>query len=360
MRVIVVGATGNVGTALIRALMATAQVDSLVGVSRRSVSADVKAETADRCEWVAADIATDRLEPLFDGADCVVHMAWLFQPTHHPEVTWSNNVGGAERVFEAARSAGVSKVVSLSSIAAYSPRDSDEPTDETWPTHGASLAAYAAQKAYQERLLDALERNAPQCQVVRMRPAFIFQRATATQQRRLFAGPLVPGRLIRPSTVPVLPFPRGLTFQAIHADDVASAITSSLLRSVSGAFNLAAEPVLDKDSTAALLDARPVELPVALVRAALAAAWRSHLVPADPWLFDALMRLPTLSTERARSELDWRPAVTAEEALGEFLVGVREGATGTTPPLSGEAGGPGRVSEFATGVGERADAATDL
>lgn len=357
MRIVVVGATGNVGTAVVRALLATPQVDSVVGVARRPVSdADSPAAlTSQRLEWRTADIGTDPLEPVFAEADCVVHLAWLFQPTHHPSVTWANNVGGASRVFDAVRRQRVPTLVSVSSIAAYSPRDGDEPTDESWPTHGASVAPYATQKAYQERLLDALERDAPLCRVVRMRPAFIFQRDAATQQRRLFGGPFVPGRLVRPAIIPILPFPYDLTLQTIHADDVASAITSAILLPVSGAFNLAAEPVLDKDSVAALLRARPVVVPASLVRAGLAAAWRLHLAPADPWLFDALMRLPTLSIERARRELDWRPTVPADEALGEFLVGLREGATGTTPPLSGEASGPGRIHELATGVGERAD-----
>jgi len=355
MRVIVVGATGNVGTALVRKLVDTPEVDSVVGVARREVSADYAARTSQRCEWVTADIRTDPLRPLFASADCVVHLAWLFQPTHQPDVTWSNNVGGAARVFEAVQQEHVAKLVCLSSIAAYSPRDSDEPTDETWPTDGASTSPYATQKAYLERLLDTVEREATWCQVVRMRPAFIFQRAAATQQRRLFGGPLVPGRLIRPGRVPLLPFPSGLTFQTVHADDVASAITASVLRPVSGAFNLAAEPVLDKTRTAALLRSRPVPVPAALVRGLLAAAWRSHLVPADPWLFDALMRLPTLSVERARTELGWQPTVTADAALGEFLSGLRAGATGPTPPLSGEVSGPARVNEVATGVGEQAD-----
>lgn len=192
-----------------------------------------------------------------------------------------------------------------------------------------------------------------------MRPALIFQRAAATQQRRLFAGPFVPGRLIRPGTVPVMTFPRGLTFQTIHAGDVAAAVTAAILRPVSGAFNLAADPVLDKARTARLLRARAVPVPASVVRGALAAAWRAHLVPADPWLFDALMRLPTLSTERARRELDWRPTVTADKALEQFLVGLREAATGPTPPLRAEASGPARVDEIATGVGERADPAPD-
>ncbi|MFE9319937.1 hypothetical protein ACIHDR_09655 [Nocardia sp. NPDC052278] len=38
-------------------------------------------------------------------------------------------------------------------------------------------------------------------------------------------------------------------------------------------------------------------MPVPLVRAGLAVAWRAHLVPAPPELFDAMMHLPILDTD---------------------------------------------------------------
>jgi hypothetical protein len=35
----------------------------------------------------------------------------------------------------------------------------------------------------------------------------------------------------------------------------------------------------------------------------------------------------------------------------DLLGGLQDGATYDTPPLSGEASGPGRIREFATGIG---------
>ena len=46
--------------------------------------------------------------------------------------------------------------------------------------------------------------------VVRLRPAFIFQRRSASEQRRIFAGPFVPNWIARPGALPVLPLPRTL------------------------------------------------------------------------------------------------------------------------------------------------------
>jgi nucleoside-diphosphate-sugar epimerase len=351
MRIVVTGASGNLGSRLVPALLDDPAVESVVALARRTPTEG--RPTSERLTWASADVADDDLVPILRGADCVVHLAWLFQPTHQPDLTWRANAVGTSRLLDAVAEAGVRAVVVASSIGAYSPRTSLSPVTEDWPTHGPSKASYAREKAYVERLLDAFEARHSEARVVRMRPAFIFQRAAATQQRRLFAGPLVPGSLVRPSLLPVLPVPRGLHLQALHADDAAQAFRLAATLPVSGAFNIAAEPVLHPDDLAALFDARAVEVPPRLVRPVLSAAWSAHLVPAAPDLLDAVLRLPIMDTARARLELGWVPRTGAAEAVAELLTGLREGATGDTPPLSGRAGGRGRAHEVATGVGER-------
>jgi UDP-glucose 4-epimerase len=350
MRVIVVGMTGNIGTAVLRRLTSEASVDEIVGIARRPVGEDLQRSASPRVRWEQADIAQDPLDALFDGADCVVHLGWLFQPSHRPTDTWINNVVGASRVFDTAVRRGVGALVYSSSVGAYSARDGDDPVDETWPTNGASASGYTVQKAYVERLLDLVEERAA-CRVVRFRPAFVFQRDAASQQRRLFAGPFLPGSLLAPGRLPVVPYPRGVTFQTIHADDVAAAVATAVVGDVRGTFNLAADPVLDRDRVAEALRTRTVAVPVPVMRTVLSTAWRSHAAPAEPLLFDAFTRLPTMSTERARRELGWRPEVSAEDALRAFLDGVAHGASGATPPLSDDAGGPARAREVLSGVG---------
>lgn len=331
LRVVVTGATGNVGTSVVRACADSAAVASVLGLARR-VPRWAPAKTA----WAAADVGPDGpdLVPLFAGADAVVHLAWRFQPTHHPARTWQSNVLGSVRVFEAAVRAGVPALIHASSVGAYSPGPKDRTVDESWPTHGWPQAAYTREKSYLERVLDAFEQEHPQVRVVRMRPAFLFKRTSASEQRRIFAGRLLPGRLVRPGLIPAVPDLPGLTLQALHTDDAAAAYLAAITRPVRGPFNLAADPVLDAEVLAGILHARRFPLPSTPVRAALAAAWRLHLVPASPDLFDAVLRLPLLDSTRARTELEWQPAYTAVQAVEEFLAGLREGAGMDTAPLA--------------------------
>jgi UDP-glucose 4-epimerase len=126
-----------------------------------------------------------------------------------------------------------------------------------------------------------------------------------------------------------------------------------VIRPVRGAFNVAADPVIDPQRLAELLGARTVRLPTSALRAGLAAAWRLHLVPASPYLFDAVLRLPLMDTTRARTELGWWPQHSSLDAMREFLEGLQAGAGMDTPPLSPASGGPLRTREITTGVGQR-------
>lgn len=348
MRVVVVGASGNVGTSVLQSLAADPDVRSVLGLARRLPRLPVA-----KTEWAKADIATDDLVALFRGADAVVHLAWLFQPTHDPSTTWRVNAIGSIRVFRAVADAGVPALVYASSVGAYSPGPQDRAVDENWPTNGCPTAAYTREKAYVERVLDTFEREHPETRVVRLRPGFIFKRESATAQRRLFAGPLVPHSLIRPGLVPAIPDLPGLRFQALHTRDAGEAYRLAVLRPVRGAFNIAADPVLDTSELARLLGATPIRVPTSAVRTALAAAWHLHLVPASPQLFDAVLRLPLMDVTRARTELGWAPRHSGTDALHEFFAGLHTGASLPTPPLAPQTSGPMRIHEFRTGVGEK-------
>ncbi|WFB06069.1 NAD-dependent epimerase/dehydratase family protein [Streptomyces sp. LX-29] len=331
LRVVVVGATGNVGTSVVRELGRDPAVGSIVGIARRRPRWHPPKTT-----WVSADIGSDPgvdFVAHFRGADAVVHLAWLLQPSRDPLVTWRTNVLGSYKVFAAVAAAGVSTLVHASSVGAYSPGPKNRTVDESWPTHGWPEASYCREKSYLERALDTYELHHPGIRVVRMRPAFLFKKESATEQCRLFAGPLVPGRLVRPGLLPVVPDLPGLVFQALHTDDAARAYRLAVTRPVQGAFNLAADPPVTADVLAELLAARPVRLPARPVRAALTAAWLLRAVPTSPYLFDAVLRLPLMDTGRARDELGWQPEHSSVEALRDLLAGLRESAAVDTPPL---------------------------
>jgi nucleoside-diphosphate-sugar epimerase len=348
MRIVVVGATGNVGTSTLAALANDPEVETIVGVARRIPSYSVP-----KTEWVAADVVRSPLTELFAGADVVIHLAWLIQPARDLETVRAVNVDGSARVFQAVRDAGVPALVYASSVGAYSPGPKDRRVDESWPTGGIESSYYSVHKATTERMLDTLERENPALRVVRLRPGLIFKREAGSEIRRLFAGPFLPTPLLRPGLIPIVPRTPRLVFQAVHSLDVGEAYRLAAVRDVRGAFNIAADPVLDPDELGRLLGARPVPVPAAVLRAGASLTWRLRLQPTSPGWVDMGLGVPLLDTTRAREELGWEPKRTSGQALLDLIEGMREGAGTPTPPLDPATSGPGRVREILSGVGSR-------
>jgi UDP-glucose 4-epimerase len=335
MKVVVVGASGNHGTALLRRLGTEPDVD-VIAVARRVPRTEPSPPYDVPSRWVSCDVgradAADRLAPALAGADAVVHLAWAIQPSHDREGLRSTNVGGMRAVLDAVRRAGVPHLVVASSVGTYAPAHDDEPHDESWPATGIPTSSYSTDKADVEALLDAAEQRGDVA-IARLRPGLTFQAGAASQVGRLFLGPLVPKRVFG-GPLPFLPWPRDLRLQAVHADDLADAYARATLQRATGAFNVAAPEVLRGPDVARLLGTeRVVPLPPSLVRAGLSAAWNARLAVVGPGWFDMAQHAPVLDSGRAERELGWRATHPATEALREVLTGLASGTGSPSAPL---------------------------
>jgi UDP-glucose 4-epimerase len=348
MRVVVVGATGNVGTSLLEALAEEPRVESVLGLARRRPQLELP-----KVEWAQADVSRSNLLPHFRSADCVVHLAWLIQPSRDLDRVRMTNVHGSTRIFEAVADAGVPSLVYASSVGAYSAGPKDRRVGESWPVDGIPTSFYSRQKAEVESILDHFERENADTRVVRLRPGLIFKREMASEVRRLFAGPFLPTQLVRPGLVPFVPDISGLRFQAVHSRDVGDAYRLAIISEAQGAFNVAAEPVLDPPELARLLRARTIKVPAWAARAFAAATWRLRLQPTPPGWLDLALGVPLLDTTRAREKLGWEPRRSSGEALLELMGGIHDRAGAPTPPLDPSMGGPLSAKELAAGVGSR-------
>ena len=334
MRIVVTGATGNIGSALLRRWSTPSRAIGddveIVGLARR-----LPTGTSPDVRWVSADLSQERsaaiLEDAMGGADVVVHLAWGFQPSHHVAYLEALGVGGTARVLAAAASAGVSHVVHMSSLGAYSPKSDDAPVDESWPTRGVPTSPYSRHKVAAERLLDAFEQAHHDVLVTRLRPGIVGQRAAASALLRYGVPGWVPARAI--DAVPILPLDRGLVIPMVHADDVAAAVDLVVARRAGGAFNLAADPPVTRDMIAGALGAKPVHVPSAIVRLAVSGSWHARVQQLDPGWVDLAFALPLLDSSRAARELGWVPATDAVTVLREVMLGMRDGASGSTPVL---------------------------
>ncbi len=340
MRIAVVGATGNAGTAVLRALKETSQVKSIVGIARRLP--DTTSEPYAGCDWVQIDIAAastqqdahEKLAAAFQGVDAVIHLSWLIQPNLKRELLRRVNVEGTQRVADAVAAAGVPHLVVASSVGVYSPDRSSEPREESWSTGGIGSSHYSVDKAAQERVLDDFAARHPGIVVTRLRPALIFQAEAASQIQRYFLAGWVPVQLLRAGRPPVLPLPRGIRIQAVHADDVARAYVRAVLTRAPGAFNICADDVLGPQELADVVDhGRYVELPPALFRTGVFVGHKLRILAADEGWLDLGMLVPVMDNSRAKAELGWEPRHSAAEAVHHLLRGLGEGKGADSVPM---------------------------
>jgi len=155
-RILITGMSGLIGTALRGAL---GDAHELRALNRRAVTG-VTSFQADIADLVA-------IQPAFDRVDTVVHLAANAESAVPFEATVRANVVGTYNVFEAARRAGVRRVVFASSGATVSGYERDEPYRSVvdgrhdgrsaWPlvTHESPVrpgSTYGASKVWGEAL----------------------------------------------------------------------------------------------------------------------------------------------------------------------------------------------------------------
>jgi nucleoside-diphosphate-sugar epimerase len=321
LTVAVTGPTGTLGFGLMPFLETDDRVERVVGIARRPL--DPAAHGWTKLAYERGDVR-DRaaLGRAFDGADVVVHLAFMVTGTGAGRrAIRAINVDGTLNAFAAAADAGAARFVYPSSVAAYGfDRDNPMGMTEEWPVRRAAHLFYAQQKAEIEQLLATEAARHPQLDVYLLRPSTVVG-PHSIGAKTLLPGPLEPlgralaaavGRLpvALPALVPALPL------QFVHEEDVGEA----LLRCIAGAgppgaYNIAGDGIVTAADVARELGLAVLPAPGRPVRAAarlLAAV--PFAPPAAGWA-EAMSHPAIMDTAKARRELGWRPRYTGLEAL---------------------------------------------
>ena len=336
--VAVTGASGNLGTALLRRLTAPdSGIAEVRGLARRRPP-----DTApyDGVRWHLADLGEPAAEAevaeFVAGADAVVHLAWAIQPGRHPDALHRVNVEGTRRVAAAAADAGVAHVVHLSSLGAYAPGAVGQQVAEAWPTTGIPSAQYSRDKSEAERVVREIAGRHADLTLTVVRPTLVLQPDAASEIGRYFLGPLLfaAARMLPGPVAKLLPLPLpALSVAFVHADDVADALVRILARRAGGPFNLAAEPLMDADALARALGTWRIPAPALALRTLVQAAFTAYVIPTEPGWVDIGLRAPALDTSRARRLLDWNPAHRGDDLVARFVAALGRGEGGAGPLL---------------------------
>ncbi|MCC3330878.1 NAD-dependent epimerase/dehydratase family protein [Nocardia abscessus] len=333
MKVVVTGASGNVGTALLRTLRA--DDCEIVGIARRTP--DLAYEPYSAARWIACDIGTDdaveTLRAACAGADALVHLAWAIHPRREDPPMRRTNLIGTENVLHAVAETAVPHLVAASSCAAYAPAERWRRVSEEWRTFGVPGSAYSIAKAELETRLNRFEADHPEIRTARIRPCGIAGGEAAAELGDWILPPWLPRRLLGGRLLPV-PLWREFRLQLVHSCDVASAIRRIVRRRAEGAFNLSAEPCLRADALAAIFGGFHLPVPRRVLDADAWPGWWTGLAPLHPAWLELADRTSLVDSAKARRELGWVPRHGAGEVCAELVSALSAGQTGHSPPLA--------------------------
>ncbi|MDZ7918266.1 MAG: NAD-dependent epimerase/dehydratase family protein [Rhodococcus sp. (in: high G+C Gram-positive bacteria)] len=325
MRIVVIGATGNAGSAILAALARERPGDSVVGIARRSPTSGT---TSAHVEWVpldlTCDIAPEQLRSAFRHADVVIHLAIAFQPMRDRTYLRKVNVDAVRTVSSICAETGVAQLIHMSSGGIYAPGAYGIEVDESWPRTGVPSSTYSCDKAAAEFVLDEFETDHPEVAVARIRPGLIGQYRFGSAVMRYALPDVVPSAIM--DHLPLLPLDRSFAVPAVHSDDVADAVVRILDRRASGAYNLGSAVAVRAQDVAKAFGARIVPVPQRALSLAARVAFDAHLSPVHHGWVDLAFATPMLNSNRARRELEWNPRMDGPEVLHEVVRGMREQA----------------------------------
>lgn len=305
MQVLVTGATGFIGRAVIQRLLE--QGHRVVAATRRLEVASTDAKL--RWERIAAVDAETEWMPVLAGVDAVIHLVALTHLTNEQGADAEHayqrvNVDGTRRLAEQARSAGVKRFVFVSSVKAQAERG-EQPLREDDPP--CPEDAYGQTKlAAEVALSDALASSGTRYTIIR--PPLVYGAGVKGNLRQLARATL--------SGWP-LPFGRVDNRRSLMAVDN----LADLLVQAAGHPAAADRVFLAADGT-------DLSTPELIRQIARAAGCEAHLLPVPPALVAWTLRragrqsmasklLDSLRIDdsRVRQALDWAPPLSTDAAL---------------------------------------------
>lgn len=322
MRVALTGASGYTGGRLLSSLLARGDAVSAL-VRPASVTDALRSSGA---RLVPGDLASpEAVGQLVEGADAVLHVAAVYRTAGHPDSYYREvNVGGTERLLEAAARQGVRRFVHTSTVGVHG-HVLNPPADEDAPIAPGDI--YQQTKAEGEALAFSYQR-ARGVPVTVVRPGAIYGPGE-TRLLKLF-------RAIARGRYAVVGSGRSF-YHPVYIDDLVAGYVLALERpeAVGQAFLIAGARYVSQDELAALIarhtggrvlpfhiPAAPIQLLGDLVEAVCVPFGIEppiHRRRVDFWT-----KSRAFSIEKARRLLGYSPQMDLDEGIRRTAAAYRE------------------------------------
>jgi nucleoside-diphosphate-sugar epimerase len=281
--VAVTGASGYIASRLIETLCDDARVARVLGFDVRP-----PAIRNEKFVFDQLDVRNPAITARLEGVDVLVHLAFVMDPIRDELAMRDVNVNGSQNVFRCAGTAGVKKMLYMSSATVYGAHpDNDVPLTEASPLRANLDFSYPTHKLEVEYVVREFQEEFPDTKVTLFRPAIVF-------------GPHVDNAWSRTLELPILFGVKGYAppIQFVHEDDVARALAFAAFEDLEGPFNLAAEGWLEAEEALSIVGRRRVELAEPKAFAVVSRLWSWGLAEAPAGMLHYLMHPWVVSTDK--------------------------------------------------------------
>ena len=292
--VAVTGGSGQLGTHVLRRLLADGAIERVISIDRRPPIIGSPKLTA-----ITGDVCDPAFARHLQGADALIHCAFIISGGERSPVFRAVNVEGSKNVFHAAASAGVKTVSFVSSVSAYGCVPGHPvPIVESTPRVRQEEFAYSCCKYDVEAFLDEVEPQHPDMAISRIRANILLGRRM----------PHLLGLIMRIGWIPDF---GGHPFPIVWDEDVADLLVLAVKQRGRGAYNAGVDELLPAAELAARTGATAVQTSRILqsIHSALyelTSRLNLNWISDPSWATRALATL-IMSSERAKRELGWTP-----------------------------------------------------
>lgn len=303
----ITGSSGYIGQLLRKRLEHHDGCKKVVGI-------DIKASDfkSSKCKFYNADIRDNRIGDIFEweGIDTLIHLAFVFQPTHNIKEMNDINVNGAMNVLKNAKKYGIKRILIFSSTTAYGAHE-DNPkflTEES-PLRGNRDFYYTHDKVEVEKICADFQRESRNIIFINIRPCIIF-------------GPSINNHVSRYIDRPIVPLISGHNpdFQLVHEEDIINACMISLERNIGGSFNIVSKHPVPIKEIPSIVGRRLLELPYPAFYFMHELMWQLRIpIIETPASMSSLIRYRWVASgEKARTVLGFVPKYSTKDSLLDF------------------------------------------
>lgn len=303
MRYLITGGSGYIGSRLVERLAAREDTE-------RIVICDIRPPrlVLPRTEYHELDVRdAGRVSELMEAErpDALIHLAFVFNPSHDEHFMYEVDVNGCHNVLSAASSAGVQHVLVTSSAVAYGAfADNPVPITEEWPVRGVPGFEYARDKTESDRICQLWALEHPDRTMTIARPAIVF-------------GPTVDNWILRVWLKQPFAADLGVDpgLQFVHEDDVVEALVTLVEGRHAGIFNVCSDDWMANRECAQIIGMRQRRIPFKVMERLTAATWRLRVGEAPPGFLPFAVHPWVLSNAKLKRETGWRPRYNSRETF---------------------------------------------